>query len=110
MFAYLGLRPPPPPTFQHAPQAFFLQVYNCSVDGQGKCDLDKGALWPKPVKVITAVSGNVDQSKLDSQIGPYILCILIKSQQKATQMLRREHSTWPLGDTYQVQMSGAQTK
>ena len=69
---------PPPPTFEHAPQAFFLQVYNCSVDGQGKCDLDKGALWSKPVKDITAVSENVDQSKLDSQIDPYILCILIK--------------------------------
>ena len=54
----------PPPTFKPAPQAFFPQVYNCSVDGQGKCDLDKGALWPKPVKNITAVSGNVDQSKL----------------------------------------------
>ena len=68
-----------PPTFEHAPQAFFLQVYSCFVDGQGKCDLDKGALWPKPVKDITAVSGNVDQSKLDSQIGPYIYAyILIK--------------------------------
>ena len=56
--------PPPPRTFELAPQAFFPQVYNCSVDGQRKCDLDKGALWPKPVKNITAVSGNVDQSKL----------------------------------------------
>ena len=37
-----------------------------------------GALWPKPVKDITAVGGNVDQSKLDSQIDPYILCILVK--------------------------------
>ena len=28
-------------------------------------------------------------------------------QQKATQMLiKGRHSTWPLGDTYQVQMSG----
>ena len=63
---------------QHALQDFFLQVCNCSVDGQGKCDLDKGALRPKPVKDITAFSGNVDQSKLDSQIGLYILCILIK--------------------------------
>ena len=31
-------------------QVFFLQVYNCSVVGQGKCDIDKGALWPKTVK------------------------------------------------------------
>ena len=68
----------PPPNFEHAPQAFFLQVYNCYVNGQGKCNLDKVALWPKPVKDITAVSGNVDQSKLDSQVDPYILCILIK--------------------------------
>ena len=31
-------------------------------------------------------------------------------QQKATQMLRREHSTRSLGDTYQVQMSGTHPK
>ena len=56
-------------------QVFFLQVYNCSVVGKGKCDTDKGALWPKPVK-ITTVSWNVDQSKPDShfnsQIDPYL--------------------------------------
>ena len=34
----------------------------------------------------------------------------VYSQQKATQMLRGEHSTRPLGDTYQVQMSGTRTK
>ena len=34
----------------------------------------------------------------------------IYSQQNATQMLSREHSTRPLGDTYQVQMSGTRTK
>ena len=34
----------------------------------------------------------------------------IYSQQKATQMLRGEYSTRPLGDTYQVQMSGTRTK
>ena len=88
-------------------------MYNCSVDGQGKCDLDKGALWPKPVKDITAVSGNVDQSKLDSQIDPIIFYAYsdkIYSQQKATQLLRGEHSTRPMGDTYQVQMSGTHTK
>ena len=35
----------------------------------------------------------------------------IYSQQKTTQMLRREHSTRPLGDTYQVQkISDTNTK
>ena len=27
-----------------------LQVQNCSVVGQGKCDIDKRAFWPKPVE------------------------------------------------------------
>ena len=30
-------------------QVLFLQTYNCSVVGQGKCDIDIAALWPKPV-------------------------------------------------------------
>ena len=38
------------PPFEHAVRALFPQVYNCSVVGQGKCDIDKGALWPKRVK------------------------------------------------------------
>ena len=59
---------------------------------------------------------NVDQSKpdphFDSQIDPYILCILIEYiyGRRQHQMLRREHSTRSLGDTYQVQISGAHTK
>ena len=32
------------------------------------------------------------------------------SQQKATQMLRGEHNTWPVKGTYQVQMSDARPK
>ena len=31
-------------------------------------------------------------------------------QQKAAQMLRGEHSTWSIGDTYQAQMSGTHPK
>ena len=34
----------------------------------------------------------------------------IYAWQEATQMLRVTHSTQPLGETYQVQMSGTHTK
>ena len=68
--------------------------------------------------MITAVSWNVDHLKpdshFDSQTDPHILCILteytIFTQQKATQMLRGQYTTRPLGDTYQVQISGAHQK
>ena len=62
------------------------------------------------LSTITAVTGNVEQSKpdshFDSQIDPYILCILIES------IHRGEHSTRSLGrpSTYQVQMSDTYTK
>ena len=50
--------------------------------GQEKCDIDKGALWPKPVKDNCSNNRNVDLSKsdsqFDSQIDRYISCILIE--------------------------------
>ena len=73
---------PLPDTASGICKIFFLQVYNCYVVRQAKCDIDNEALWSKPVKG-TAASGNVDQSKpdshFDSQIDPYISCILIYS-------------------------------
>ena len=44
---------PGKPPNGHKTQAFasfLLQVYNCSMVGKGKCDINKEALWPKPVK------------------------------------------------------------
>ena len=50
---------------------FPLQEYNCSVVGQGKCDIDKGP-FGQSLSKITAVTENFDQSipdpHFDSQI------------------------------------------
>ena len=78
-------------------QVFFLQVYNCSVVGKGKCDIEKGALWRKPVKDNCSY---LDQSKpdshFDSQIDRYFLCILIEYIFAAEGNTNVKGRTWPL--------------
>ena len=77
-----------PSIFNTSMTNIFLQVYNFSVVGQEKCDIDKGALWPKPVKDNCSNNRNVDLSKsdsqFDSQIDRYISCILIERGEHGT--------------------------
>ena len=67
--------------------SYLMLVIKCDIDcgvRQRKCDIDNAPHWPKPpVKDnCSYCSWNVDQSKpdshYDSQIDPYISCILIE--------------------------------
>ena len=86
--------------------------------GKGKYVILTRGPFGYSLSKITAVSWTVDQSKLDShfdskidpQFYAYIQFDRIYLQQKATQMLREEHSTRSLEDTYQAQMSGTHPK
>ena len=112
---------PPWHTPRNAPGPKHLHFFTLSVQMlcslERKCDIDQWALWQKPVKdncsiVLVRMLTNQNQihiliHKLIHIIYTYWLNIFTA---KATQILRGEHSTRPLGDTCQIQMCGTHTK
>ena len=84
---------------------FFSLSAHSPVVGQGKFHIDNAPLRPKPVKA--AFGRNVDQSKPDShfnsQIDPYISCILIECVCSKMQHKCLGGTQYPApGGTYQV--------